>query len=73
MNDPKYKDLRKKEYVDGKRTWDVGLTSGDYSRFIKEYVIPLRQLNGQGIFGSFEEIKYAVSGDEVQTTEIVVS
>ena len=61
---PDYKELRKKEYLDGTREWHVGLTNGDYERFKREYVLPLKQLNGELIFAAWEEVPYYVDGKE---------
>lgn len=71
--DPDYKELRKQEYFSGTRSWNIDLTNGDYNRFTKEYLVPLRQLDSQSIFGSFDAPAFAVSGSEVQTHEVVVS
>jgi hypothetical protein len=71
--DPDYKELRKQEYFSGTRSWNIRLTNGDYNRFTEEYLVPLRQLNSNGIFGSFDAPTYAVSGDEVQTHTVDVT
>ena len=70
--DPDYKEQRKQEYFSGTMIWNVGPTNGDHNRFTKEYLIPLRQLNGEHVFGSFDEVREAVGPDEVRTTEVVV-
>ena len=73
LMDPDYKELRKQEYLGGKREWTVSLTNGDYDRFTREYVVPLRQLNNELIFAAWEEIPYAVDGQNVRTAEVFVS
>jgi hypothetical protein len=68
-----YKELRRKEYLHGTRSWDVSLTNGDHVRFNREYVVPLRQLNQEGIFGSFDAPEFAVDATNVAVSEVVVS
>ena len=68
-----YKEQRKQEYLSGTRSWDSSLTNDDYDRFTKEYVVPLRQLNSESVFGSFDEVQHAISGDEVRTVDVSVS
>ena len=70
---PNHKELRRQEYLNGTRSWDVSLTNGDHVRFNREYVVPLRELNHDGIFGSFDAPEFAVDGNTVAVSDVVVS
>ena len=65
-----HKALRRREILDGIRTWTNAAAKGDHDRFYAEYVVPLRQLRDEGSFESLNEIKAGTNNDIIVIVEI---
>ncbi len=57
MADSDYKETRRKEILDGTRSWTVKLTGNDFDRFYVEYVCPLHELRDDGLFEELPELR----------------
>jgi hypothetical protein len=55
MADSEYVIVRRKEILDGVRSWYAHLTDNDFDRFYVEYVLPLRALRDGGFLESIAE------------------
>ena len=65
MESENYKSLRRREVLDGVKSWSNSETGGDHDRFYVEYVLPLRRLRGAGLFESSEELTAGINGEVV--------